>query len=415
MAGRTWVIAPDAETLRRRWIRLRDEKNAEEKAKLFHPHLRNGKPGDKHVDKVVKEQLTGSPARISSVSKDKGEVIEPKRYAFRSFDRQWVIPDARLLNQPNPGLWKATSDKQVYLTAPHDRTPTNGPALTISGFIPDLHHYHGRGGRVFPLYADAGASMPNVPPTLLTELAIQFGKPVAGPELFAYIAAVAAHPAYTDRFRKQLKQPGLRIPLTASTALFKEAVEIGEEIVWLHSFGERFNDGRPAGPPRVEKDEPKIPAGGSLPTKLAAMPHDLAYDAGAKRLKIGTGFIDNVLPAVRNYEVSGKNVLDQWWSYRREDRSKPPMGDKRPPSRLEEIKPTDWLPEYTTELLALLRVLTRLVALEPKQADLLKRIVDGPLIDSDALSATGSLSAASAEATSADEDDADDDEGGAEE
>jgi hypothetical protein len=41
--------------------------------------------------------------------------------------------------------------------------------------------------------------------------------------------------------------------------------------------------------------------------------------------------------------------------------------------------------------------LTRLVALEPQQADLLKRIVEGPLIDSDALSASGSLSEASAE------------------
>jgi hypothetical protein len=137
------------------------------------------------------------------------------------------------------------------------------------------------------------------------------------------------------------------------------------------------------------------------------MPRDLDYDAAAKRLKLGTGYIDNVLPAVRAYEVSGKNVLDQWWSYRREDRSKPPMGDKRPPSRLEEIKPTDWLPEYTTELLALLRVLTRLVALEPKQADLLTRIVEGPLIDSDALSASGSLSEASAEEADATDDDDD--------
>jgi hypothetical protein len=124
-------------------------------------------------------------------------------------------------------------------------------------------------------------------------------------------------------------------------------------------------------------------------------------------LKLGTGYIDNVLAAVRAYEVSGKNVLDQWWSYRREDRSKPPMGDKRPPSRLEGIKPTDWLPEYTTELLALLRVLTRLVALEPKQADLLKRVVEGPLIDSDALRASGSLSEASAEEAEATDDDAD--------
>ena len=49
-------------------------------------------------------------------------------------------------------------------------------------------------------------------------------------------------------------------------------------------------------------------------------------------------------------------------------------------------------------------MLTRLVALEPKQADLLTRIVEGPLIDSDALSASGSLSEASAEEADASDD-----------
>lgn len=128
------------------------------------------------------------------------------------------------------------------------------------------------------------------------------------------------------------------------------------------------------------------------------MPHELDYDAASRRLKIGAGFIGNISPEVWTYEVSGKNVLSQWWSYRRLDRSKPPMGDKRPPSKLSEIQPTIWPAEYTTELLALLRVLTRLVALEPQQADLLSRIVDGPTIDSDTLGAAGSLSEASAEA-----------------
>ena len=70
--------------------------------------------------------------------------------------------------------------------------------------------------------------------------------------------------------------------------------------------------------------------------------------------------------------------MSQWWSYRRKDRSKPPMGDKRPPSELSKIQPDEWLPEYTTELLNVLRVLTRLVALEPDQDDLLRRIVEGP-------------------------------------
>jgi predicted helicase len=47
MPGRTWVIAPDAVSLERRWARLRDAK-PEQQERLFHPHLIDGKPGDKH-------------------------------------------------------------------------------------------------------------------------------------------------------------------------------------------------------------------------------------------------------------------------------------------------------------------------------------------------------------------------------
>jgi|SRR5579872_5600010 len=46
------------------------------------------------------------------------------------------------------------------------------------------------------------------------------------------------------------------------------------------------------------------------------MPDEIAYDETRQRLLIGTGFIDNVPPAVWNYEVSGKRVLTQWFSYR---------------------------------------------------------------------------------------------------
>ena len=108
------------------------------------------------------------------------------------------------------------------------------------------------------------------------------------------------------------------------------------------------------------------------------------------------GRIDNVSPEVRAYEVSGKVVLDQWWSYRRADRSKPPMGDRRPPSPLQDIQPTDWPSEYTTELLNVLRVLTRLTALEPAQDALLARIVEGPTLDADDLMGAGALTEGSA-------------------
>lgn len=155
-------------------------------------------------------------------------------------------------------------------------------------------------------------------------------------------------------------------------------------MVWLHCYGERFVDssaGRPKGPPRLPKGAaPFIPADGAIPGASEPLPETMEYDAAKRRLVIGKGFVENVAPAMRAYEISGKNVLDQWFSYRRLDRTKPLIGDKRPPSPLEKIQPDGWLAEYTADLLNLLNVLGRLVALEPRQADLLDRIVAGPLV-----------------------------------
>ena len=391
MPGRTWVIAPDRVSLERRWDALRAEADVGTKGALFHPHIQ----GDKHVHKRLRQGLSGHEFRSTPVASDTGAVIRPVRYGHRSFDRQWIIPDGRLINRPNPTLWATHSSRQVYMTALHRTAPSAGPAVTFSAAIPDLDHYNGRGGRVFLLWADREHRTPNLKLSLLHEVAEALGVGVTAQNLMAYLGAVAAHPAYTARFRSDLVQPGLRFPMTADISLFAEAVEIGREIIWLHCFGERFADpdaGRPGGPPRLQQSErPIIPMEGSIPTRPVRFPDRIEYDAAARRLKVGDGFIDNVPPEVWAYEVSGKQVLVQWFSYRRRDRSRPIIGDRRPPSALGSIQPDGWLAEYTTELMNVLHVLGRLVALEPRQAALLSRICDGPLMSADVLRTKGAF------------------------
>jgi hypothetical protein len=171
------------------------------------------------------------------------------------------------------------------------------------------------------------------------------------------------------------------VSLTADKTLFAKAAEIGREVIWLHTFGERFNAGRDPGVPKLPQAErPFIPAEGAIPSTPEGFPDSIDYDAAERRLKIGTGYIENVPPAVWAYEVSGKAVLKQWFSYRRKNREKPQIGDRRPPSPLGEIQPDHWLPEYTTELLNVINVLGLLVKLQPRQAELLDEIVEGPLI-----------------------------------
>jgi hypothetical protein len=395
MPGRTWVIAPDTQSLGERWDRVVQESDLEKKELLFHPHLRGGKPGDKHIHKSVSSVLRGHAANRWPMGREKGEVTPPVRYAFRTLDRQWIIPDARLINQPNPTLWDTHSEKQVYLTALEQAPVTSGPAVSLTNQIPDLDHYHGRGGRVFPLWQHTSATVSNVRPEVLALLSAMLGIEVSPEDVMAYLAAVMAHPAFTERFKQDLIRPGLRVPMTADAELFAKAVAVGREVIWLHTYGERFADpeeGRPAAPLRLPKGQaPTIPKGGAIPGAPEPLPDAMHYDEAKRRLHVGKGYIDNVPPEVWAYEVSGMNVLRQWFSYRKRDRTRPIIGDRRVPSPLSFIQPDHWLSEYTSDLLDLLNVLGRLVLLEPKQAALLDEILAGDRIDRAKLEAAGAF------------------------
>lgn len=170
---------------------------------------------------------------------------------------------------------------------------------------------------------------------------------------------------------------------------------MGRRVIWLHTFGDRIvdaNQGRPSGPPRLPVGQrPSIPKDGAIPDDKHSMADSLGYDAGKNRLLVGNGFIENVTPAMWSFAVSGKQVLVQWFSYRKKNRERPIIGDRRPPSSLGDIQPDHWLPEYTSELLNVLNVLGLLIELEPKQANLLERICAGPLISNDELVAAGAF------------------------
>jgi hypothetical protein len=119
---------------------------------------------------------------------------------------------------------------------------------------------------------------------------------------------------------------------------------------------------------------------GATPDDVDSIPDEIEYDESKRRLKIGKRYIGNVLTAVWNHEVSGKRVLTQWFSYRKKNRERPIIGDRRPPSKLGDIQPNHWLAEYTTELLNALHVLALLVEIEPDQAQLLEAICGGPTL-----------------------------------
>ncbi|MET8263166.1 type ISP restriction/modification enzyme [Micromonospora arida] len=389
MLGRTWVVAPDAETLRQRWDAL-IAAPLEDKSLLMQEH-----PRDRHINKVLTDALPGYPATRVPIKDEVGPCAEPVWIGYRSFDRQLIIPDKRLINQPNPTLWGVRSDKQTYLTAPHDTVPSSGPAATFTAEVPDLHHYKGSfGGRAFPLWLDPAGTIPNVVPGLLDLLAAHYGKSVAAEDLFAYLAAILAHPGYARTFAEDLTTPGLRVPLTGDREIFAEASAIGRRILWLHSYGQRFtdaSDGRPRRSPRLPQDRaPKVLPGAAIPSDSEHMPDTLTYDPNSQQLHVGTGRVGNVTAQMWSYQVSGVNILSKWFSYRRKTRDRPVMGDRRV-SALLEIQPDRWHADYTRDLIDLLNVLGLLADLENDQARLLGAIRESTLISVQELTEVGIL------------------------
>jgi hypothetical protein len=104
------------------------------------------------------------------------------------------------------------------------------------------------------------------------------------------------------------------------------------------------------------------------------MPDKIYYDERSETLRVGDGRICPVPVSVWNYRVSKMRVVEHWFGYRK----KRPSGKRV--SDLDHIVATFWTPTMTTELLDLVNVLGRCVALEFPQAELLDEIMAAPQI-----------------------------------
>ena len=162
----------------------------------------------------------------------------------------------------------------------------------------------------------------------------------------------------------------LRVPLTLDKQLFHRATKIGRELLFLHTYGERFAAGQTWPAPAVKNL--KAIASGVLPDKFS-------YDDVTRVIHVGDGVFGPVSQAVWDFEVSGLKVVQSWLGYRMKNRK----GKKSSP--LDDITPKAWTSDYTTELLRLLNLLTRTVELQPAQVAVLDSVLASPLLDSSSL------------------------------
>ena len=385
--NKTWVYAPSESVLQERWAELIEGNNLEVRAERFKEtrdtKITEGKnplPGSDTFQGSL-ESLNDQIAR--ELIPDTPNIVQ---VGYRSFDRQYILADARLADMPRPKLWEHRIPEQIFIVEQHAHYPKAGPGLHFSALIPDMDAFKGsEGGRAHPVLNINGT--PNLTEPAAQMLRERFGNN-APDDLVYYLAALTGHPGYVRTFDEPLQQAGIRVPLTADPALWERAVQLGKQVVWLHTYGERgeplpgmkYLHQLPEGADYV-LPTPTVDMGRTMPEKKPSFSPDPVDSLSEEEnnpvmgtVSFGRARCENVEKRVFDYTVGGNQVLGLWAKYRLK---KPVV---RRSSSLNDIVQREWPDAWSEEYERLLYTLTHLVHLEPAQEKLLDEVLAGEQI-----------------------------------
>ena len=385
--NKTWVYAPSESVLQERWAELIEGNDLEVRAERFKEtrdtKITEGKKPLPGIDTFQGslESLNDQIAR--EFIPDTPNIVQ---VGYRSFDRQYVMADSRLIHMPSPQLWEYRVPEQIFIVEQHAHYPKAGPGLYFSALIPDMDAFKGsEGGRAHPAFTIEGT--PNLTEPAAQMLRERFGNN-APDDLVYYLAALTGHPGYVRTFDEPLQQAGIRVPLTADPALWERAVQLGKQVVWLHTYGERgeplpgmkYLHQIPEGADYV-LPTPTVDMGKTMPEKKPSFSPDPVDSLSEEEsnpvmgaVSFGRARCENVEKRVFDYTVGGNQVLGLWAKYRLK---KPVV---RRSSSLNDIVQREWPEAWSEEYERLLYTLTHLVHLEPAQENLLDEVLAGEQI-----------------------------------
>ena len=223
---RTWPIGPNESVLRKRWAGL-VEGAADVRDDLMRAtQFRNS--GGRY------SPLFGGPPEVETDREPpvRGHARAHVQYGYRSFDRQWVIADSRLSDRPRPDLWRVASDRQVFMTTLTSTKLGKGPALIVSPYVPDLHHFRGSYGAK----RDAALcnQIPNCPADILRRWVASWVRRSRPRICSATSMSCAARP-FDEHSPAGGAAGSVRVPLTADPELFS-APAPSDEHLWWHTW-----------------------------------------------------------------------------------------------------------------------------------------------------------------------------------
>jgi hypothetical protein len=361
-AKRTWPIAPLASTLEQRWGELVGSDPASRSVLLRETR-------DRKIDSAPGSLFAPRSQPLEPIMKLSSESVPESyaRYGYRCLDRQWIIADNRVLDFPRPDLWALASDSNLFLSTLTATRLGSGPVLFASAEVPDMCHFKGSSGAkdVIPVWRDGERASANLTANLIEDWGAAIGSSVEPAAVAEYVYGIGATAAYAARLESEIRHTAgpVRVPITKRQELFSEAVVLGQELLYAHTWGERGNAPQnwTVGMHRATVAEP-----------IGNYPESFSFDVRSEQLVVGSGLLDSVAREVWEFEVSGLKVLRSWLGNRMLD----PKGRRSSP--LDEINPSEW--NLTEELLTLIGILEYTCERTSDAASLLERIIDGPLL-----------------------------------
>jgi hypothetical protein len=191
---RTWPIAESRELLNRRWEALLSYPGSE-RAEVF---------------QETRDRLVASPpdprrssAKFTGIAglDRRAPVPQIIPYAYRVFDRQWVLYDNRLGDFIRRSLYDTLGQDQIFFSTLMTKRLGTGPSFSATQHLPDMDFFCNRGAAdIIPMLAARG---PNLTAGLLDALEVHLGV-VSVQDLFGYLAGVLGSPHYQEKFAADL-------------------------------------------------------------------------------------------------------------------------------------------------------------------------------------------------------------------
>lgn len=361
---RKWPIGVTPNALRKRWRELFSTGEVDPAAFVQDRDLL---VSSEKTDVFSAEQLPPLTAPTASTS-----MVKPVRYGYRSFDRQWCLPDHRVGTYIRQQFWDCLSADQLYFATVTSTPLGGGPALTVSPYVPDLDYFRGSYGakNIHPLYRSSDARPANISSCLLLVLTDTYGQEISPKDVALYTFGLLGTGAYTARFQDELEESAARVPFTTNYELFKETRDFGQSLIFEQTWGERGSELNQFGQPTRARFQGQAQI--QLETPSTSYPERWIYDAESHQLTVGEAVFTQVLPEVMAFNVSGMNVVGSWLGYR----MKEPAGKSSSP--LDRIQAETW--ELDRELLELLWQVEFFVKAEPEGARLLEEVATGDLV-----------------------------------